>query len=578
MTSSARADLSDALITSISEILGPDAPLPESDLRESEFSDFQSGVAFRISKHLKKSPHEIAEQIAHKLTSYETWITAEASGPGFVNINVENSWIEKKLLHELTSDSPDLSSARSRVVVDFSSPNVAKEMHVGHLRTTIVGDAICNLLEKSGNYVIRQNHIGDWGTPFGMLIEHLIDVGEESEEAKHLNSSPNDFYQKAREKYDASLEFAERSRSRVVALQSGDAETLSKWESMLDLSRHYFRSIYRQLDVSLKDEHLAGESSYNSRLNGICDELENSGIATLSEGALCVFLEGYLGKDGSPQPIIIRKSDGGYGYATTDLAAIKHRVETLKADHLIYVVGSSQELHFRMIEAVARLAGWLRPEHKFTHLKIGNVLGEDGKILRTRSGASIKLASLLDEAITRATEQVSENRPGLDYSKKNLIGWQVGIGAIKYADLSISHNTDYMFDLENMLAFQGNTGPYIQYSATRIKAILRKVKDLGIEPDRRVLKLEVSEERKLALLLLSYENAHLEAAETLQPHRVAAYLYEVSQAFATFYERCPVLRAPSEVERDSRITLSLMTLQILVSGLSLLGISTPDEM
>ena len=360
------------------------------------------------------------------------------------------------------------------VPIDYSAPNVAKEMHVGHLRTTVVGDALARTLEHLGHRVVRQNHIGDWGTPFGMLIEHLLDVGEDSDEARALVESPNDFYQAARAKFDGDEEFAARARRRVVTLQSGDPETMRLWEELIELSKAYFNTIYATLDVTLTDADLAGESSYNDELAEICDELEAAGIATISEGALCVFLDGYTGREGKPVPLIIRKSDGGYGYATTDLATIRHRIRDLGADRVLYVIGAPQALHLQMVFDTARKAGWLTDDVEVVHVRIGNVLGPDGKILRTRSGAPIKLMDLLQEGIEKAEQVLAESRPELDAATRTAIAKDVGIGAVKYADLSVSHDSEYTFDFDRMLALTGNTGPYLQYAAARIRSILRK--------------------------------------------------------------------------------------------------------
>ncbi|AJT42340.1 arginine--tRNA ligase [Psychromicrobium lacuslunae] len=571
------AEISQTLRDSIEFLAGPLPTDFDVDLRRSEFSDFQSGVAFSLAKPLRQSPRQIADQLASTLTAKEEWLTAEASGPGFINLSVSKAWLEAAVQAEQHRD-PSGNAYQQTAVVDYSSPNVAKEMHVGHLRTTIIGDAISKLLEAVGTTVIRQNHVGDWGTPFGMLIEHLIDVGEESAEAKLLETQPNRFYQAAREKFDSSAEFAERSRQRVVALQAGDEPTLLQWRMLTELSRHYFERIYQQLEVSLSAEHLAGESIYNDMLAGLTQELLDAGIAVISRGAVCVFLDGYLGREGEPLPLIVRKSDGGYGYAATDLAAVRYRTEVLKADHLIYVVGAAQELHLQMIEETARKAGWLTEQVQFSHVKVGSVLGSDGKILRTRSGDSQKLADLVEEALTRANRAVEQSRPELPAEVQHKIGQQVGIGAIKYADLSIGHASDYTFDLERMLAFTGNTAPYIQYSAARIQAMLRKAAEAGSSFQETGLDLTEPQERSLAIALLNYSHIVEQSAQTLQPHRLANCLFELAQAFSSFYDHCPVFTAASEHSRDARLKLCQLTLGVLSSGLGLLGIRTPEQM
>ena len=460
--------------------------------------------------------------------------------------------------------------------IDYSAPNVAKEMHVGHLRTTVVGDALARTLEHLGHEVVRQNHVGDWGTPFGMLIEHLLDVGRDSAEAHDLEASPNRFYAAARAKFDGDEAFATRARQRVVTLQAGDPETLTLWGELIELSKAYFNRIYRLLDVTLTDADLAGESIYNEALEGICDELEASGIATTSEGALCVFLDGHTGREGKPVPLIIRKSDGGYGYATTDLATIKHRVQDLGADRALYVVGAPQALHFQMVWETARLAGWLPDGVEVTHVKIGNVLGPDGKILRTRSGDPIRLMSLLEEAVERAEGVIAESRPDLDAESRSKIAWQVGIGAVKYADLSVSHDSEYTFDFERMLSLQGNTGPYLQYAAARIRSILRKATEAGHSPGPIVLGEEA--ERGLGLAILGFGDVVASVGDLLEPHRLCGYLFELAQAFTAFYESCPVLKADDAAVRASRLALCARTLDVLETGLDLLGIQTPAQM
>ena len=405
-------------------------------IRPSQFADLQSNVALSLAKRLGANPREVAARLVDALAVDDLCAPVTVSGPGFLNLTLREQWLADQLA-EVGRDARlgTPVQPRSVVVIDYSAPNVAKEMHVGHLRTTVVGDALARTLEFLGHKVIRQNHIGDWGTPFGMLIEHLLDVGEDSEQARALVERPNDFYQAARQAFDADEEFATRSRRRVVALQAGDPETLRLWHELIELSTSYFNSIYARLAVTLTDADLAGESTYNERLPGICDELEAAGIATTSEGALCVFLPGFTGREGKPVPLIIRKSDGGYGYATTDLATIKHRTQDLLADRLLYVIGAPQHLHLQMMFETARLAGWVSDDVEVVHVQIGNVLGGDGKILRTRSGAPIRLMELLDEAVQRAGALLAQTRPDLAPDVAAPIAAQVGIGAVKYADL-----------------------------------------------------------------------------------------------------------------------------------------------
>jgi arginyl-tRNA synthetase len=445
-----------ALVAAFGDELADTDPV----LRPSQFADFQVNAALALAKRLGRPPREIADLLVEHLDVSGVCHQPEVSGPGFVNLRLDEAWLGgavDDLVHDPRLGVP----AQDPLVVpiDYSAPNVAKEMHVGHLRTTVVGDALARTLEHLGHRVIRQNHVGDWGTPFGMLIEHLLDVGEDSPEADQLRSDPNAFYQAAREAFEGEPAFADRARQRVVSLQAGDPETLRLWQELVDLSKIYFNTIYTTLGVGLRDEHLAGESSYNDDLAAVCDELEAAGIATVSEGALCVFLDGYTGREGKPVPLIIRKTDGGYGYGTTDLATVRHRVRDLHADRMLYVIGAPQSLHLQMVWDTARKAGWLPPEVEVVHVQIGNVLGPDRKILKTRSGAPLRLMALLDEAVTAARAVVDESRPDLDESLRAAIAPQVGIGAVKYADLSVAHDSEYVLDHDRMVALSGNTGP-----------------------------------------------------------------------------------------------------------------------
>ena len=556
---------------------GPDYANADPVIRPSQFADFQANVALALAKRLGSNPREAASRLVQALEIEDVAAPPEISGPGFVNVSLRPEWLAGQVT--ALADDPRLGvpAQEQRVVpIDYSAPNVAKEMHVGHLRTTVVGDALARTLERLGHRVVRQNHIGDWGTPFGMLIEHLLDVGEESEEAKALVDSPNHFYQAARAKFDGSPEFADRARRRVVTLQAHDPETMQVWQELIDLSKAYFNRIYSTLGVTLTDADLAGESSYNDDLADICAELEAAGIATVSDGALCVFLDGFTGREGKPVPLIIRKSDGGYGYATTDLATIRHRVQRLGADRILYVIGAPQALHLQMVFATARKAGWLSDDVEVVHVKIGNVLGSDGKILRTRSGAPLKLMDLLQEGVERAGQVVAESRPGLDAGTRSAIAQSVGIGAVKYADLSVAHDSEYTFDFDRMLSLTGNTGPYLQYAAARIRSILRKASAAEMQAGEVIIGAEP--ERVLALALLGFGDVVAQVGATLEPHRLCGYLFDLAQSYTAFYEACPVLRADDPAVAASRLTLCSVTLEILVAGLDLLGIETPERM
>ena len=546
-------------------------------IRPSQFADFQANAALALAKKLGDKPRDVAQRIVEHLDLGDIADEPEISGPGFVNVRLRDDWIAAAVSSVGADDGLGVpTQERHTIPVDYSAPNVAKEMHVGHLRTTVVGDALVRTLEHLGHHVIRQNHVGDWGTPFGMLIEHLLVVGEDSPEARLLVTDPNLFYAAAREEFDGDSEFATRARSRVVQLQAGDPDTLRLWNELVDLSTQYFNRIYTTLGVTLTDEDLAGESTYNDDLAEICDELEGRGLATTSDGALCVFLDGYTGREGKPVPLIIRKSDGGYGYATTDLATIRHRVRDLGADRILYVIGAPQALHLNMVWDTARLAGWLPDDIEVAHVQIGNVLGHDRKILRTRAGNPLKLMELLEEAIAHAREVVDEARPDLDPDVRAAIAPQVGIGAVKYADLSVAHDSEYVFDLDRMVSLTGNTGPYLQYAAARIRSIFRTA---GTSPADATTAITLTEpaERALALALLDFGDVVVQVGDLLEPHRLCGYLFELAQHFSAFYEQCPVLKADADV-RASRLTLCAVTLAVLDQGLELLGIARPEQM
>lgn len=545
-------------------------------IRPSQFADVQLNAALALAKRSGRPPREVADSIVAALDASGIAATVAVSGPGFINITYDTGFLAELAEAQLADPRVGVPTpAPQTTVVDYSAPNVAKEMHVGHLRTTVVGDAIARTLEHLGHRVIRENHIGDWGTPFGMLIERLIDVGEDSAEAAVVETDPNAFYQAANTQFERDPEFAERARARVVALQGGDPETRRLWHALLDHSKVYFNRIYGALAVTLRDEHLAGESAYNDDLATVCDELERAGIAQISDGALCVFLDGFSGRDGSALPLIVRKSDGGYGYATTDLATIRDRVGRLGAERMVYVVGASQALHFAMVFAAAQRAGWLPDDVATTHVQIGSVLGEDRKMLRTRRGNSLRLMALLDEAVASARAVLEERRPEMDATVRDEVARAIGIGAVKYADLSVAHDSDYVFDLERMLSLSGNTGPYMQYAVARIRSIFRNA---GLDPDahRAPITLAEAAERALALGLLEFGSVVARVGEELAPHLLCAYLFDLSQMFSTFYEECPVLKATDAATRDSRLALCALTLRVLVQGLALLGVSAPE--
>ena len=550
-------------------------------IRPSSFADFQSNTALPLARKLGRAPRDIAVDVIRHLDLTGVAEPPEVSGPGFINLTLTPEWVAARATEELADPrlgTPQADPAQ-RIVVEYSSPNVAKEMHVGHLRTTIVGDAVARILEFAGHEVIRDNHLGDWGTPFGMLIEHLLDVGEGSPDAGLLATDPNAFYQAARAKFEGDPAFTERARRRVVLLQGGDPDTLRLWRDLVSMSLRYLNRIYHLLGVMLTDADIRGESFYNDMLAEVCDELKASGVAVISDGALCAFPPGFTGRDGEPLPVIIRKRDGGYNYSTSDLATIRFRIRDLHVDRAIYVVGAAQALHFQMVFAVARQAGWIPPGARFEHAQVGNVLGPDGKILRTRSGDAIKLNDLLQEGIERARLVFDElnTSPDLDEAERASIAEAVGIGAIKYADLSTARDSEYVFDWDRMISFKGNTGPYLQYATARIRSIFRRA---GLDPATVSGPIKLSEppERALALRLLGFGTAVRQAGAAAEPHLLATYLFDVASSFTTFYEQCPVLNAPGQTARDTRLALSALTLRVLVTGLGLLGIPVPDRM
>jgi len=577
----------DAIVASFGPDFGDADPL----IRPSSFADFQANVALPLGKRLGRPPREVAAELAARLDVADMCAEPEVSGPGFINLTLRDDWIAAQA-SQMLDDPARLGLAPTAspqtVVVEYSSPNVAKEMHVGHLRTTIVGDAIARVLEFAGHRVIRDNHVGDWGTPFGMLIEHLLDVGEDSAEAGLLSSDPNAFYQAGRRKFDTDPEFTERARSRLVRLQAGDPDTLAIWQRLVDISRGYLHQVYARLGVSLTDDDIRGESFYNDMLADTVAVLEERGIATESEGALCAFPAGFTGREGKPLPLIIRKSDGGYNYATTDLAAVRYRVDKLSVDRSIYVVGSEQALHFQMVFAVAREAGWIPAGVRFEHAQIGMVLGQDGNRLKTREGETPKLSDLLQEGVDRARGILDEVDAASRFGPAELdaVAEAVGIGAVKYADLSTARDSAYLFDWDRMISFRGNTGPYLQYATARIRSIFRRADapdgDAAGHAEAAARRSEVAitagPERALALRLLDFGAMVTQLGETAEPHRLCSYLFDVASLFTTFYEECPVLKAEPESLRTSRLALCALTLDVLTKGLTLLGVPIPDRM
>ena len=553
------------------------APGADPVLRPSDRSDYQANGVMALAKQVGKPPREVAELVVGALDLSDI-ATVEIAGPGFLNLNLSTKVFNSQL-RGLSSDARlglEKTSSPTTVVIDYSAPNVAKEMHVGHLRSTVIGDALARMNRFAGNTVIARNHIGDWGTPFGMLIEHLLDLGEDKAVAELSIGDLDTFYKGAREKFEANDDFKQRSRLRVVALQGGDKETLRLWKILVDQSVAYFAEVYKKLDVTLTPDDNVGESFYNDMLDDVVKDLTAKGLITDSDGALCVFPPGFVNRDDEPLPMIVQKRDEGFGYAATDLAAIRNRVSGLKADEILYVVGTPQAQHFDMLYAVARMAGWLPQNVRCEHVSFGHVLGPDRKMFKSRSGGTVKLVGLLDEAIERADAALVARRSELSEPDRILLATDIARAAIKYTDLSTERQRDYIFDLDRMLAFEGDTGPYLQYAHARLRSIFRRL-DAPFSAADATFALESPQERQLALGLLALPEAFDVAFSTLQPHKLCTYLFDLAQRFTTFYEACPVLSSEGAL-RAERLALCELTARTLELGLSLLGIAAPQQM
>lgn len=583
-----------------------------------KFGDYQANGVMAAAKKLKLNPRQLADKVVaalgegaeHDITDLAGKI--EVAGPGFINITISDALLHSEVARAAGDERLDVAKVTQpqTVVVDYSAPNLAKEMHVGHLRSTIIGDAIANVLEFLGHNVIRQNHVGDYGTQFGMLIAYMDLLATEGGEgaAQSSLSDLEDFYRKARKRFDDDAAFADMARQYVVRLQSGDADTVTKWKRFLELSLAHCRQVYSRLNVNLRDEHIRGESSYGDALAGVVADLDKAGLLKESQGAQCVFLDGYANKEGEPLPLIVQKSDEGYLYATTDLAAIRYRLSQLHADRVLYVVGSPQSQHFAMVFDVARQAGFASADVSLEHISFGTMLGQDGKPFKTRVGGTVKLAGLLDEAHERAFVLVSEKNADevaagrselMSDEKKHEIAEAVGIGAVKYADLSMDRTSDYKFAWEKMIALQGNTAPYMQYAYARIRSIFRK-DEAGrtfssgglvasapglvasanqLEDERKLKTIQLIEPAEIALgkAILRFEEVLQAVATEAKPNMLTAYLYDLAGAFTTFYENCPVLKSDEPV-RSSRLALCDLTARTIKKGLELLGIRVIEQM
>ncbi|GAA3483865.1 arginine--tRNA ligase [Streptomyces yanii] len=585
LASTLQQQLADALTAAL-----PDAGTADPLLRRSDRADFQANGILALAKKLKGNPRELASQVTAAIPAGDLIKEIEVSGPGFLNITLGDKAIIETLAARAADDAGRLGVPYAQnagtTVVDYAQPNVAKEMHVGHLRSAVIGAAMVEVLEFTGESVVRRHHIGDWGTQFGMLIQYLIEHpqeldhrGGEEQDGEAAMSSLNRLYKASRALFDSDEEFKARSRDRVVALQAGDEETVTLWQRFVDESKIYFYSVFNKLDMEIRDPDIVGESGYNDMLEETCRILEETGVAVRSEGALCVFFDDVKGPDGNPVPLIVKKTNGGYGYAATDLSAIRDRVQNLKASTLLYVVDARQSLHFKMVFETARRAGWLNEDVKAHQLAFGTVLGKDGKPFKTREGETVRLVDLLDEAIERATAVVREKAEKVGLTEQEIVenGEYVGIGAVKYADLSTSAVRDYKFDLDQMVSLNGDTSVYLQYAYARIKSILRKAGETRpvAHPELQLAPAE----RALGLHLDQFGENLAEVASTYEPHKLAAYLYQLASLYTTFYDQCHVLSDdnPAEVV-ENRLFLCDLTARTLHQGMALLGIRTPERL
>ncbi|MFD5472076.1 arginine--tRNA ligase [Streptomyces sp. NPDC127105] len=581
LTASVHQRLASALSATLPETGAAD-PL----LRRSDRADFQANGILALAKRAKANPRELAAQVVGHVVTGDVIKDIEVSGPGFLNVTVTDRAITENLAARAADPDGRLgvpyAEQPGTTVIDYAQPNVAKEMHVGHLRSAVIGDSVVQLLEFTGENVVRRHHIGDWGTQFGMLIQYLdehpheLDHKASAVSGEEAMSNLDRLYKAARRLFDSDEEFKTRARRRVVDLQAGDAHTVAMWQKFVDESKIYFFSVFEKLDMDVRDADIVGESGYNDMLAETCRLLEESGVAVRSEGALCVFFDDVKGPDGNKVPLIVQKSDGGYGYAATDLSAIRDRVFNLKANNLLYVVDARQSLHFKMVFETARRAGWLNDDVTAYQLAFGTVLGKDGKPFKTREGETVRLVDLLDEAIERASAVVREKAQDLTEEEIAERGAQVGIGAVKYADLSTSANRDYKFDLDQMVSLNGDTSVYLQYAYARIQSILRKAGEVrpAAHPE-----LELTQaERALGLHADAFAETVRESAEEYAPHKLAAYLYQLASLYTSFYDKCPVLKAETPEQVENRLFLCDVTARTLHQGMTLLGIRTPERL
>jgi arginyl-tRNA synthetase len=567
--------LDNQISAALSQLSGlPHAQALVQHAKNAQFGDYQANGIMALAKQMGRNPRELGAEAIARLDLSAVAAKVELAGPGFINIHIAPDFLAQQLNILDKSRLVDQSTQPQTVVIDYSSPNLAKEMHVGHLRGTIIGDAIARTFEYLGYKLIRHNHFGDWGTQFGMLITHMQELPGQGELTTQL-SDLEGFYRAAKQRFDADPAFAERARENVVRLQSGDAACLAMWQQFIKISISHCQQLYQRLNVTLKDTDIVPESFYNDRLAGVVEALDQQGLLTESAGARCVFLDDFKTREGEPLPVIVQKTGGGFLYATSDLAAIQYRCQELGAQRVLYVVDARQSLHFQQVFTVARMAGFATSDCRLEHLSYGTMMGADGKPFKTRSGDTVKLIDLCEESVERAMAMVSSKNPDLAEAERRKIAETVGIAAIKYADLSKNRNSDYIFDWDSMLALDGNTAPYLLYAYARIRSIFRRA---GLDPAARYqITLMATEEKALAMKLVQFSEVVETLAEDCLPNQLCLYLYELSGIFMRFYEACPVLKAEG-FERESRLGLCQLTALTLKQGLELLGIIPLEQM
>lgn len=547
--------------------------------KDKSHGDYANNLALMLAKPAKQNPRHLAELILANIPESELVIKMEIAGPGFINFFINPNFLEKQIDSAYSDKRLNVQKEANpqTIVIDYSSPNLAKEMHVGHLRSSIIGDAVARTLEFQGNKIIRQNHVGDWGTQFGMLLAYMEELRAKGEPIENNLANLEIFYRAAKARFDESEDFATRARNLVVELQGGNQECLKLWAQFNETSLSHCQETYDRLGVSLTRADVRGESTYNDQLAVIVAELDKQGLLQESQGAKCVFLDNFKNKEGEPLPVIIRKKDGGFLYATSDLAAMRYRQNELNADRILYFVDARQGLHFQQVFEVARSAGFVNDKTSLEHMPFGTVMGEDGRPFKTRSGAVAKLADLLTEAEVRAYELVKEKNKEMPEQELRHIASVVGISSVKYADLSKNRTSDYTFSFDSMLSFEGNTAPYLLYAYTRVVSIFNKA---GIKMDDVTAAVSLTEEKEIDLAnkLIQFNEIINQVAKQGMPHFLCSYLFELAGLFSSFYEACPILIAETETQKQSRLKLAGLTAKTLKQGLSLLGINTLERM